>query len=424
MSGIAETTQHNTTRPAAALLRLCALAALACVLAAPLVRADDLADQISAANKLMQSGKPQEALSAYSAAAEKAGEAAPSELLFNRACAQLAADQLPDAETGFRSVLTKSGSETLRASANYNLGLIESRHADSKQDTALPEAIDHLRRAERFFRAANASATDPDAARNIDLVQRRIAALLDKQKQQDQQKKDEDKQDKSKQDSKDNKSKDQRQSDQKSGDQSKSDEKNQQQNSDDQNLSDDLNKLADQQEQQSKQSNSMTKQSEQGAPKEQMADQQKKAADQQSDLHKKTEEAKKQAEAKSGAAQDKGQKDALDQTKDKLDKATQAQQQAEEKLKQGDTKGAEEKQKEAAQQLRDAAQQAKSAEEAKQKQDAAQEQAAKQQQGEDPQGKPFDATAAQILDQERRDKQMRDRMMRQRVRPAPVPKDW
>ncbi len=421
------TAEHliRTLSSAAASGRRCAAVFLAMMLSATLARADDLPSQIAAANKLMQDGKPAEALAIYSAAADTAGANPPAELLFNLACAQLSAGQIAEAEKDLRTVLTSAPTSELRSAAAYNLGLLESQRADAQQEQAPKDAIDTLRRAERLFRTATSESADPAAAKNIDLLQRRIAALLDRQK-----KEDEKKDDKSGKDSKDQKSKDSKPNEKKDGQQGKPDDKNQQSNPsqpDDKNLSEDLNKLADQQEHQGKKSNDLSKQSEQGAPKEQQQEQQKQAADQQKDIRDKTEQAKKQAESKSSKAQDQPQKDAMSRAKDKLDKAEKAQQQAEEKLKQGDTKAAEQLQKEAAQQLRDAAQQAKSAEEAKKQQELKeqQEQAAQdQQQGDKDQSKPFDATAAQILDQERKEKAMRDRIARQRARPVPVSKDW
>ena len=409
--------------PTTALSSRCGLALVVCLFAFTIARADDLPSQIAVANKLMLDGKPVDALALYSAAADKAGARAPLELAFNRACAQLAVGQVAEAEKALRDVLARAPTAELRAAAAFNLGSLESQRADAQHEQAPKDAIDSLRRAERLFRTASSELPDPAAATNIDLLQRRTATLLDRQKKEEEQK-----QDKSGKGSKDNKSPDSKPSDKKDGQQGKPDDKSQQPNPDDKNLSDDLNKLADQQDQQTKKSNDLTKQSEQGAPKEQQDQQQKQAADQQKNLRDKTEQAKKQAESKSTAAPDQQQKDAMSQAKDKLDKAEKAQQQAEEKLKQGDTKSAEQLQKDAAQQLRDAAQQAKSAEDAKKQQDQLkeqQEQAAQQQQeGDKDQSKPFDATAAQILDQERREKAMRDRVARQRIRPAPVSKDW
>jgi hypothetical protein len=414
MPGIAESLRRLLPSPTAPSgRRVCALLVVALSLAP--ARADDLASRVAQANTLMQQGKPQDALAIYSAAAEKAGPAAPAELIFNRACALLATDQIADAEAGFRAVLARAANDPLRAAAGYNLGLLESKRADAQQGANSAEAIDTLRRAERLFRSASAPAPDPAAAKNIDLVQRRIAALLEHQKQEEQQKKEPQNQ----QGQSDKDSKPQNSDEKKNGGQSQ--DKNQQQSTaKDQNLSDDLNTLADRQEQQSKQSDALNKQSEQGTPQDQLADQQQKAADQQKDLRDKTEQAKKQAASKSGAAKDQRQKDALNQATDKLDKAQQAQRQAEEKLRQGDAKSAEQLQQEAARQLHEAAQQAKSAEDAQQKQEQAQQQEADRQQ----QGKPFDATAAQILDQERTNKALRERMTRQRIRPAPVSKDW
>ena len=336
MSGIAKQLHHPGHKRAVAYLATI----FAFSLSLSPARADDLAAQTLAANKLLQDGKPIEAVDAYSAALAAAPSPIP-ELLFNRGCAQLAGNKLPEAEADFRSVLAKNAPDTLRSASFYNLGQIESKLADAAAEKTIPDAIEHLRRAERCFRSAAAAAPDPAASKNIDLIQRRLAALLEKQKQ-EQQKKDEEnqKQDKSK-DGKSPNSKDQKPSDQKSNEQQKSDGKNQQQNPEDQNLSDDLNKLADQQDQQSKESKDLSKQSEQGAPKDKMSEQQKQAAQKQNDLQKKTEQAKQQAESKSGKSQDQKEKASLDKTKGTLDKAQQAQKQAEDKLKQGDTKSAE-----------------------------------------------------------------------------------
>ncbi len=185
MSGIAKPTRSIRSSAAAC------VAAFLCIVAPAF--AEDLATQTEAANKLLQDGKPREALDAYSAAIS-ATPAPPPELLFNRACALLADSKLPDAETDFRAVLARNSSDSLRAAAFYNLGLIESRQADVAQEKAVPEAIEHLRRSERCFRSSTAITPDPAAARNIDLIQRRLAALLEQQKQEQQKQEEKEKQ--------------------------------------------------------------------------------------------------------------------------------------------------------------------------------------------------------------------------------------
>jgi hypothetical protein len=396
-----------------------ALIAAGCALADD---ADTLRTTVEQANTLLSQGKADDALAMYSKSLEQAGAAAPAELVYDNACALLAAGKLPEAEAGFRTIAARESSP-LAASAAYNLGLIEAKRAEDSAQKSPQDAIDALKRAERQFRTALAGTPNDDAAaKNIDLVQRRIAALQKKQeehKKQDEQKKQQQQQ------QKDSKQGESRKSDQQNGEQSQQSNQDKQQG--DQNLSDDLNKLAQQEDQQSKDSHDLNDKSQQGKSKEDMAKDQQQAAQKQEDLRKKTDEAKKKTESQSSKAQSQQEKDSMNKAKENLDKAEEAQKQAEEKLKNGDSKSAEQLQKDAADKLRQAAQQARKGEDAQKQQEQQQQQEAQaqqQEQGEKQGDKPFDATAAQILDQEKKIKEALARMQRQRSKPAPVAKDW
>lgn len=132
------------------------------------------------------------------------------QLDFNRSCALLKLEKPAEAEKVLRDLDARRGLDrTLRAEVRYNLGLLEAQHAETLAKSDPPRAIEALRSAERRFRNALAdSPGDADAARNIDIVQRRRAELMKQQEQQEQQQEKEqqqnksDKQDQQKQDQK------------------------------------------------------------------------------------------------------------------------------------------------------------------------------------------------------------------------------
>ena len=139
-------------------------------------------------------------------------------LTFNRGCDQLAAEDQPGAEKSFLEVDSSATDRRLRSAARYNLGRMACTQAEALTEKDRKAAIEIYRRAERFFRNAIGDEPDSaDAARNIDLVQRRIAKLLEEQQQQDQQQQN------------------QQQTDQQQQDQQKQDQQNQQPNQDQQN---------------------------------------------------------------------------------------------------------------------------------------------------------------------------------------------
>lgn len=387
------------------------------------VRADDLHDRVARANALMADGKADDAAAIYTRDLAALGEGAPARLWYDAGCALLAGKDFDQAEAPLKVALSRAEDEHLRAASAFNLGVLEARRAEAGTKDGSESSLRSLRRAERYFRTAAASdPTDAGAPKNVDLVQRRIAAIEEQRRQEQQQKQDERKQ--QGKENKDAKPNDSRPGDHKNPEQSgKSEEPKQQGDS----LSDQLNDLAGKQEKAGEDSKNMSDRSDKGESKDALAKEQAKAAQNQKDLRDQTQTAKQEAESQAKAAQDPNQREAMDKAKESLDKAGEAQKKAEEKLKEGDTKSAEQLQKDAAKSLQDAAQQAKAAQEAKQKQEQAQQAQQQEQAGQKDSAKeaqPFDATAAQILDQERKIKQQVQRIQRQRSRPAPVAKDW
>lgn len=113
-------------------------------------------------------------------------------LLFNQGCALLASGKPDLAAERLFAADSAAADPALRAASRYNLGRIESDRASSLAGQDRAAAIEAYRRAERFFRNAlpeqpAGSAARADTARNIEAVQRRIARLLEEQKQEQEQ---------------------------------------------------------------------------------------------------------------------------------------------------------------------------------------------------------------------------------------------
>jgi hypothetical protein len=148
--------------------------------------ADSVRDAVARGNALFAEKKYQEAAVAYEAAGPT--DRAPPELLYNLACARAALGEPDSAEQLLRRLDSSPSSRAVAAATRYNLGVLAYQRGEeaAKQDPAA--AIDHLRRSERFFRAArDLDSTDRDAARNIEVVQGKLKELLDQQKQEEQQ---------------------------------------------------------------------------------------------------------------------------------------------------------------------------------------------------------------------------------------------
>lgn len=395
------------------------------------------------AAELLVTGKHAEAIAAYDALIQSAGQSPPIELRLGRAAA-LAALQPGEGEAELRELLASASRPEVQAAAAFHLGLLEARRgepapakpsdgpaggsaAPTPSEANAETAIKTLKRAERFFRMSGAlHAGDGGAAVNVDLVQRRIAAIQEqererqeREKQQQQNKQQSQQGDKSQQSDQPNPSEtgdpkpDQQQGDDQQG-------KNK-----DGSLSDELKNLADQQQ---RAADETAKQ--QPSPDQQAAAQ--KAAEnaqRQRDLREKTREVSEKAKSQADASKRDQKREELDKAKQKLDEAQKAQSQAEQQLKDGNKEEAAKSQQQAADALRQAQQHAAADEAAKQQEKDQQqaEQEAKeqpQQQAQQPQ-RPYDATAAQILDRERWLREQLRRVQAQiRSRTAPVEKDW
>lgn len=444
-------TKHARKLSAAALLIACC---------ASMSLADTPTELFRRGNDLMRQGKATEAVKAYTEAQSGGASSAVDTtipqhfadvLLYNLGSAQLAAGNLAEADRSLRAVIERSPDASLRAKAGFNLGSLEATRAEPLAEDKPQEAVDTYRKAERFFRAALTDDPSDTATReNIDAVQRRIAALLEKIKQQEEEKKKQQQQQEQQgqseqqpppekggqgKDTQNNKSQ-QNQGENKEGGQKQQDQQQQQQSA-----SDALNRLSQEQKEQSRKSEEQAKQQ----PSDEKSKQQAESAQKQEDLRKQTEQAAEQLRQQAEKTQDPKQKEQLQEAAKKAQDATEQQKQAERDLKQGESEKAAEQQKQAADKLSEAQANAERADEMRteqeqQQQDKAdakkddqqkgqqqqQAQAAQEaQQGKDGQQRPFDATAAQILDKEKENKRLLERYYRQlRGKPAPVKKDW
>ncbi len=406
------------------------------------VRAQSLDDDLRDGMKLLESGKPGEAISLLEGAAVRHPQSAA--VALGRGCAQLAAGQSAAAESSFRLAeqLTTGGDESIAARARFNLGLIEAARAGSLAEKDARGAIKSLEQAERWFRNARpglSAAERSAAASHIESIQRAREALRRKVEQEEsQQNPQQQSQSQSgasgagqKGDGKSGKS------DQQSGPQEDSAQNSQKQGeSPEQKSAQDLAELARRQEEAARDSQSAQGQDQSPQQKQEQAQ---KLADAQRALSEQTERLdeqlrKQQAEAK--AAENAGEQkndqsgskpsENLARSRDKLDSARQAQARAEEQLRQGDTGAAEQSQRDAAEKLRDAARAALGIDQQQGEQQAqVQEQPQGQEQGKDGQ-REFNATAANILDREAKQRDAIRRFLKtqQRTRTPPVEKDW
>jgi len=225
----------------------------------------------SVARQLFEQGRFEESLARYSAAREFADVRDTTrieELDFNRAAVLLAMKRADEAQKLLEEVDARTRSPELRAAARYNLGSILSAQADALAKTDPAKAIDTLRAAERFFRNALIdNPSDTDAARNIEVVQRKRDLL---QKRQDQNKNEQKKED-DKKDEKSPKNDDQKKDD--SGDKTKTQGDSDKNPEDQQKPEDDQKPEGDQKKGPQQSSESQQDQNTQGADKQAEGDQ-------------------------------------------------------------------------------------------------------------------------------------------------------
>ncbi len=386
------------------------------------------------AAELLRDGKHEEALSAFDDAIRAAGRRVPIELTLGRAAA-LALTQPGEAESTLRGILGSDSPEHVRAAAAFHLGAIEA----SRAEQALPlktvessgaEALSNadaalatLRRAERFYRTSHQlHAGDGAAATNVELVQRRIGAIKDslRRQQEQAQKQQSGKKDASDQSRPEHSEAGEPRPDQQQGQGEQSGDDSSASTS--RSLSDELRDLADQQQRAADESSTQAQRGPDDQTKDQRAAE---SATRQRALNERTQQAARKAGDQQTPRQDASSTPSETPTQQKLKEAAASQKQAEQQLKDGKFDEAAAAQQRAADALREA-QRSAAADEARREsesQQRAQQQA--QQQGEQPPGRPFDATAAQILDRERWVREQLRRLQAQmRSRTAPVEKDW
>lgn len=124
-------------------------------------------------------------------------------LEFNRATALLAAGQAEQAAAALLKIDEETDDPGLRAAARANLAHLAAHAGEAAAESDTARAIEQYQRAERLYRNAlpGTAADQREAiARNVEVMQRRIVRLLEKQKQEQQQQQNQQKQDQQQQD--------------------------------------------------------------------------------------------------------------------------------------------------------------------------------------------------------------------------------
>ncbi len=413
--------------------------------------AEGVSDGVGAGNRLMAEGKAQEALAEYDAArAGIAGRPEPVELTFNTACAHLALGHLDEADKLLGTLDSPATRGDLRGGVAFNRGQVEFERARLLAQKTPAEAIDALRRSERFFRSALESLPgDADAQRNVEVAQRTREALeqqVKKQKEQDKKKQGQEKGQPDQQDpnnqqgQKDTsdkqgsppaKSKDPKQEPSPDAKPQPQDQQEKAQPGDEKtgesSLADTINELTRKQQEESKKSSNladrMSKPERDSAAREEDRQRQSEGAKEQESLRQKTEDAQKKSAELAANEQAAERKNALAQAGGELTKAQEQQRQAEQDLKNGKPEEAARRQREAADHLAQARRLA-AGEQPSDEQKAPEQTTSNEAAQEEP--RSFDRDAAQILDKERKEREQLQRWLKsmQRGRPAPVEKDW
>ncbi len=428
-------------RPAAPGLSVAA-AVIALAFSTLSVRAQTVDDELRDTHRLLQDGKPGEALSLLDGATVRHPDSA--KIAAARGAAQLAVQQTAEAEASFRRAeqLALGQDPATVARARFNLGLMDASRAAAQAREDPKAAITTLEQAERWFRNSRPGLKSDEraaAASNIESIQLAREAL---RKQIAEQEAKETPQESPPQSNTGQPGEGQS-GDGKSGRPSGSPGDQQQeqkpQTPPEQKSAEDLANLARQQEEAAK--GSQQAQQQQGQTPDQkreqadkLAQEQRKLSEQAEKLDEQLRQQQAQAKASESAQQNSAPQpenkpsDNLARSRDKLDEARQAQARAEEQLRQGDTSAAEQAQREAAEKLKDAARAAlgldQHAAEGEQESQP-QEQQAGEQQGDQGQ-RAFNATAANILDREAKQRDAIRRFLKsqQRTRTPPVEKDW
>jgi hypothetical protein len=364
--------------------------------------------EVTDANALYATGQFQEALDIYARLAEQQPENA--ELQFNQGAAQFQLGNMDDAKSAFQAAGQQSDNPSLQALSAYNLGNCALQTAQEEAGEDPEKAIKTLFQGVRHFKdALSRDKNLEEAANNLELARHGIRQLREqvkeqqKQQQEQQQKKDEAK------------------------------EK--------------LDELIEEQEQNNQQSQEASEQQQDPAQSDPSQQEMNDQADQQQSTREDTEELAKSMDD----PQDNPAPSPMDEAKDHAEKAAEKQQEAEENLRNEEPKKANEAQEEALDELKQARESLEQDEESdgdKSKGDPSDEDGEKddeeqpsdpQDEGEDKQDEqdsseeegeaedmkevpPPDATARDILNQEKQNKE--ERNLRRMMRFRPVEKDW
>ncbi|HYC57140.1 MAG TPA: VWA domain-containing protein [Candidatus Binatia bacterium] len=117
----------------------------------------------------------------YAEPAKPPQDTRPPREIYNEGLAKLEAGDLAAAAEALESARSKARLDNeLRVKATYNLGIVETRVADSKLESQPEEALASLERAAAWFRdAVSLDEKDQDARYNLELVLRRALVLAD-----------------------------------------------------------------------------------------------------------------------------------------------------------------------------------------------------------------------------------------------------
>ncbi len=366
--------------------------------------------EVADANALYATGQFQEALDIYARLAEQQPENA--ELQFNQGAAQFQLGNLDDAKSAFQTAGQQSDNPFLQALAAYNLGNCAVQEAQGEAQEDPEKAIKTLFQGVRHFKDALARDKElEEAANNLELARQGIRQLREQLKEQQKQQQEQ---------------------------QQKQDEAKEK-----------LDELIEEQEQNNEQSQEASEQQQDPSQPDPSPQEMNEQADQQQSTREDTEEL---AESMDDP-QDSPDPSPMDEAKEHAEKAAKKQQEAEEHLRNEEPQKANEAQEEALDELKqakeslekdeDAGEEEKSKDDQKPGEDGEEgddeQPSDPQDEGEDGQDEqdpseeegdaddmeevpPPDATARDILNQEKQNKEKRN--LRRMMRFRPVEKDW
>lgn len=140
-------------------------------------------------NKALAEQRFEEAAARYSEAAEHAPETP--EIHYNLGQAHYRAGQFEEAAAGFEYAAALAGSDALRSRAWYNMGNCMVRLGEGLREADPQSAVEYCRQAAWLYRMALDGPAAPDAAFNLEMVQRIAAGIEEQIRAQEEQEKQE-----------------------------------------------------------------------------------------------------------------------------------------------------------------------------------------------------------------------------------------